>query len=375
MAGRSFSQPSVAFVSHWTAASPNAIGGVESCVRRLGAGLARLGWRVYWVVCGRAPEGGLVRGDVSGVYVRVADSPSTLLSLLRGEAIKHCIVVHLPWSWRRHLPKLSSQLGGLCLCHRMLFGWPNSAQRRAAHIIEGRLLRDAWHYTFVISQRLGRLARRYTPRVCTFKPPLPAELFRGDFARGREDAQGTSLKEVLYVGRLDVGKGIAALKTLAKAIGGRRDVVLRIDALLTDEASCRELRRLSEYPSVKSIRAVHRESYSAAAERQLWIDMRRCTAVVAPYATLSSSIDTPLIPLEAAALGAWVLIPESVSKQMDVVPTQFVPYRTIEDLIAKATSLQPRWHTASSKGELTGLITESVARGVAAALSRCDGSY
>lgn len=156
---------------------------------------------------------------------------------------------------------------------------------------------------FCMSPRLTCALSRWRNVASTVLPPVGPEFY----CRPEQKPQADRLR-VLYVGRIERGKGIETVVEILKRLSA--DTALELTVLgyhfPDDTDAARTSVWLSEQPWL-NYHQQEIETWSPAVDKRLAERLHETDILLLPYERLSSSIDTPLLLLEGMAASCCVL--------------------------------------------------------------------
>ncbi len=278
------------------------IGGLDSLVRRLSLALAEMGDEVELIHYGAQHD----EEDCFGprVVQRYFQSLGSALQHVRKHS-EHVVSFYLlprdrpafARFRRRHRKSMTfhhlySVLSESGLKKRLLF-----ADARISPF-NGRL--------FCISPRLHRSVAKWTSAATLLLPPVPADFFCQMHDRPRDGKL-----RVLYAGRLDPAKGVCEAEAVFHRLADRKDIETMICGYAWDDQaeSVAVHERLLADRSIVYDHADYR-SWSPVADEHLRDLLRQADVLLLPYRRLSSTIDMPLLLLEAMASLCAVITPD-----------------------------------------------------------------
>lgn len=293
---------SLSFFGHKTAFDYHNIGGTDSIVRRLSNVLARQGKAdVSLVTYGHSSSSPPERHERALVSIRRRTLDEALTSLATRD---HVISVYLPPLDRLRFSFLRKATAPGTTYHSLFCSWPASRFKRSLMLAEARLQPFNGH-CFGVSPRLAAKLQALTPRSALLYPPVDERYFRPPEAL--PGASSPPLR-VSYVGRLDEGKGIAAVLELFSKLSSREDVELLLCGIRWPgdrkaKALHDRLARQREFRYISHDFSSHSDTIDSKVARLL----RQTDILVLPYKHTHSTIDAPLLILEAIAAVTPVL--------------------------------------------------------------------
>lgn len=207
------------------------------------------------------------------------------------------------------------------LFHLVYFGWPDSLVKRKLYFGEARLCPYNGKL-FCISQRQYEYVKGWAENVVYILPPVPEDYF----LRPEDKPKNDKIK-LTFLGRIDLGKGIEEVIHLFKALRGnsRFECAIHGIHLPEDKRSLEIHNRLKQQTNIKYI-DVDRQNYSPGGEEMVKNVLKETDIFIQPYQRLSSTIDTPVLLLEAMASLCAVItkpfgnIPDIYGKSNFLIP-------------------------------------------------------
>jgi len=179
--------------------------------------------------------------------------------------------------------------------HILMWSYPDSAIKRFLKFSE-LLLQPYNGYVFCASPRLYNLAHKFSSNAVYLPPPVPDEYFLSPDQKDIGDPP-----RIAYIGRIDPRKGIDDAATLLSILNKRSIGKCAIYGFYIDSdpnaVKCRKrLLTMKEVPYIET----PRNQYSGEEDklRQL---LHQLDVLILPYKTLDSTIDIPLLLVEAMA--------------------------------------------------------------------------
>ena len=289
------------------------IGGTDSYMRRLSSALISKNYQVEWVFYGGAEQ---VNEDRCGIKIFYFE--------LFEDALNHClkdnscsmVACYLKPLDKIKLIKLwwTSSIKFYLLS----FFYPHSFFTKIFRLLEAKLLRISG--VFCPSNRLVGFYNSINCKSIFLPPIVPNEYFK----IGYEKAKNPTLNKIdkiraLFLGRLDPRKGISDVISLIKSPKLQNEVVWTVSGILIEE----DLGNLEAYESLRKIDMVNfhkenRNEYSLDVESRVLSFFSKSDYFLQPYKSLSSTVDLPLLLLEAQAAGCIVIttLPQVLSLYM-----------------------------------------------------------
>ncbi len=268
------------------------IGGTESFARRIAIEIVKNGSEVDYILYG-AEENKEVALD-SGITLRYFKTFTDVLSSINKE-YEHIITMYLLPKDRLKYAFFRRKHNEIRF-HFIYFSWPDSPVKRKLYFAEARLFPYNGKL-FCISKRQYNYVKKWTDRCVYLLPPVPKRYFLSP----NEKNIGERIK-VAFLGRIDPSKGICEVIEIFKALKDDNRFNLSIYGIHIPEhkESFKIHKWLKNQKDIKYIE-VDRDKYSLAVDDFVRAVLRKTDVFIQPYQRLSSSIDTPLLLLEAMA--------------------------------------------------------------------------
>jgi glycosyltransferase involved in cell wall biosynthesis len=291
----------IAFFGLADSFDPRHIGGTNSIVRRIAAALAAMGDEVDLVLYGCDHDATESIGErVEVLRFRVFDDA---LRALKGD-YRHVITVYLKPHDRLIYAWFRKSHAGRIVFHHFYVDWRPSSLRRKVFFAEAQLVPfNGW--LFCISPRIHRHVSRWDRRSVLLLPPV-CEAF---FCQPADKPDSGTLR-ITYAGRVDPLKGTHEAIDVMSRFCGRDDVQTCISGFAwshkADTMALHE--KLLAHPGIK-YQPVDYHEWSPEVDGNLALLLRKTDIFLLPYRELSSTIDTPLLLLEAMAALCAVVTP------------------------------------------------------------------
>lgn len=293
----------IAFLGPATECDVRGIGGYESTLRRLAIELVRNGHLVEVLLydSGVSKDLGELFGPVPLRlrYFATFAEASAAASERAYDLVLDCHVVR-KGLWSQYLSWKRKVHGEVCLAKLYLGMGGNKVWRHARYAINN-YLEDV---VFGVSPRLvASLSSESRVEALWLPPPVPDHLFT--LERHAENSRTT----VAFVGRLDTRKGALDVLSAYEELTRRRaNIALIADVYQTSgdghaAGLATRFRELGARVSCVSDAATD----CRASEQRITKLLGEADVVVAPYTSLSGTLDLPLVVLEALAAGCIVL--------------------------------------------------------------------
>lgn len=317
----------VAFLGTHKSFDYHQIGGTESFVRRLSAGLIANGFEVDYLLYGKTMPRELKHAGINLKYIK---SFKDALNLLKNNKYDHIIAIYLLPKDRLRYAQLRKQAAKSTSFHFVYFGWPDSIIKRKLYFSEARIFPYNGKL-FCISKRQYEYVSQWAKNAVYLPPPVPESFF----IKPEEKPNNEKIK-ITFLGRIDPGKGINKVIEIFKALKDSDKFEFSIYGIHIpeDKESLEIHNQLKRQQGIKYIE-VDRKTYSPEVDDFVRNALKETDIFVQPYQKLSSTIDTPLLLLEAMASLCVVItkpfgnIPDIYGKSRFLVS----PERFVQDTI------------------------------------------
>ena len=208
----------------------------------------------------------------------------------------HVVTIYLPPRDRGLFVHFRARCRHPVQFHIVYFSWPDSRIKRELMFADSKLVPFNGRI-FTISPRQHRFVQRWCANPVLLWPPVPEEYF----VTAESKPESPRLR-VTWIGRIDPGKGVQEVVDLFRRLASNPAIELEMCGHRW--ASCVETTGLQrwlleqkEFPYVNTEYAEH----SPEVERAVGEMLQHSDVLILPYRKLSSTIDTPMLMLEAMA--------------------------------------------------------------------------
>ena len=269
------------------------IGGTESFVRRLAVGLNDNQMEVDYIMYGAEQRKDVeVNAQLKLKYfVKLEDALETLKC-----NYDHVVTIYLFPLDRLKFAHFRKKNNGKIKFHFVYTSWPDSSIKRWLLFLEARLFPYNGQL-FCISKRQHQYLKQTSKKATYLMPPVPEDFF----VEPRNKPMHEKIK-ITFLGRIDPGKGIEdVVEAFEKlSVDSRYECSIYGIHISGNEESVSIHNRLKAQNVINYIE-VDRLAYSKEVENMVRNILRATDVFVQPYKRLSSTIDTPLLVLEAMA--------------------------------------------------------------------------
>ncbi|MBN2064568.1 MAG: glycosyltransferase [Sedimentisphaerales bacterium] len=189
--------------------------------------------------------------------------------------------------------------------HQLVFTWPEKLSKRLAAWADSVLVKLNG-ISFCVSPRLSKLAARLGLHAQLLLPPVPKDYFITPAQKSTSDKI-----RVAFLGRIDTGKGLEHALSLLTRLSHREKFDCMISGFpwLSKPETVKLHKHLLAQTAVRYV-PVEYENWSPQVCASLRDMLRDIDILILPYRHLSSTIDIPLLLLEAMASLCVVITPD-----------------------------------------------------------------
>lgn len=287
----------LAFFGLYTSFDYNHIGGTNSIIRRLSIELINQ-WdiQVDYVLYGLSSLNiNKEKTHLSDICIRYFSTLHEALEILKN--YDHIITIYLPpkdilyyMHFRIHDKRNNIQYYTL---HQT---WPESVIKRELMFAMNRSI-SYKSKSFAISPRLLRRIKSWDNKAVLLWPPVPSNYFVDISQKTLQDKI-----RVTFLGRIDIGKGVLETIDIFNNLADSPEVELAFYGIhwKNDPIAVKLHNQLSNQKRFTYV-PVEFTSYSERIDDMVRSVLQNTDILIQPYRKLSSTIDTPLIILEAMA--------------------------------------------------------------------------
>ncbi len=349
----------IAFLGYKDSFNYNHVGGTDSLVRRIALALADQGDTVDLVLYGgnERSRDTIGHGVTQSTFTDLGQACNHLKA-----TSDHVVSIYLKPADRLHYARFRKGVAGGLVFHHFYSTWNESFAKRQLLFAEARI----WPFNgclFCLSPRLLRKVRRWARRSVLLFPPVSCGYFQS-----LESRQRNQRFRIAYAGRLDAAKGADVAIEALRKLAVEPDYELHVHGF----AWSHDAAGMALHESLLRDPAVH---YQPASQRQ-WtpqtdIELARQLSntdiVLLPYRRLSSTIDIPLLLLEAMASLCAVVTPglgdlhEVYGESLFNLPRNW-SRDTLVDIVARAGAcLSDERRRLSDRNTSLGFDTSQIA--------------
>lgn len=268
------------------------IGGVESFVRRVAVQMVQEGNEVDYVLYGDKENREI--SPHPGLRLRCFKSFKDALDAIKG--YDHVVAIYLFPKDRLKYALFRKRNCKSAVFHFIYFSWPDSSLKRKLYFSEARLVPYNGKL-LCISKRQYDYVSKWAKNSVHIIPPVPESYFLKP-----EEKPVNDRIEVTFLGRIDPGKGINEVVKIFDALKSNDKFRCSIYGIhLPEQRESVEIHnRLKNQNEITYIE-IDRQNYSPSVEDFVGDILKGTDIFIQPYQRLSSTIDTPLLLLEAIA--------------------------------------------------------------------------
>lgn len=279
------------------------IGGTDSYMRRLSRLLIRLGREVVWVFYGAEKYSKISNEGVSVIKFEslddalkytISDGDSYFVAcflkpLDRFRAIKYRAAFR-----KNHIKVLS-----------LSFFFPDTFVKKFIRKLELKFVK--YDAVLCVSKRLYRFNKCVIDNSYYLPPIIPDSYFNVGFSK-LSNKEKEKVVNVLFLGRLDPRKGINEVIAIIESNILKKQICWTVSGIYIpeDQGNIAALNRLKTCDNV-TFNQECRGAYSKNVENRVLNFFSNNDIFIQPYRTLASTVDLPLLLLEAQAAGCTTL--------------------------------------------------------------------
>lgn len=304
------------------------IGGTESFIRRISLYLLERGNSVDYILFGNT-EDNIINQNPEFTLKYYKFFKDALIDIKKGE-YDHIVNVYIP-IYKKINFAFIRQAKKSTLFHFIYFNYPDLLIKRYFYFNESRLFPYSGKL-FCISKRQYDYVSKWAKNAVYILPPVPDSYF----LKPEEKPDNKRIK-VTFLGRIDPGKGIEEVIEIFKALKNNNKFECSIYGIhIPEDKESLEIHNfLKSQKEIKYIE-VERKKYSPEIEEMTRNIFKNTDILILPYKKLSSTIDTPLILLEAMASLCVIItkpfgnIPDIYGKSKFLISPEKFVYECIE---------------------------------------------
>ncbi|EKQ54520.1 MAG: glycosyltransferase [Methanobacterium sp. Maddingley MBC34] len=282
----------IAFFGYHKSFDFDKIGGTNSLVRRISLELVKdHNITVDYVIYGTSSE--KIENN-SGITSNYFNKLKEALNSLKN--YDHVVTMYIPPGDFINYALFRRKEKNNIFFHIIYTDWPRSFIKRNAFFIFNSL----WRYngkSFSISPRIKDALKKWGDESVFLLPPVPLDYF---MEIGNNKNLGNL--RVTFIGRVDVGKGVLEVIDILNQLAQDENIILKFYGIHweDDPEAVKIHKNLSSQNKFDYI-SLDFNHYSSEVEEMVQDILRETDIFLQPYRHLSSSIDMPLLILEAMA--------------------------------------------------------------------------
>ena len=272
------------------------IGGTDSYLRRLSNEIIKQddSIEIDWVFY-QSPKSIRVVHNRQLRSIYLGSFNETLHYLEKGN-FNHIVATYLNPIDRIKFVNFRARHSNTILFHNIVFFYPTSIIKRLIKFSE--FMQSPYNGTvFCVSKRILKEISRINTRAIYLPPPIP-----NDYYVSINDKPIQEKIQVTFLGRIDPRKGIKEVIDLIVSLENNNRFIKSIYGIHipTDHAGL-ELHNWLSNQDLIDYYPISRHSYSEKIDQNVRNILRSTDIFLQPYTTLESTVDTPLLLLEAMA--------------------------------------------------------------------------
>lgn len=281
----------IAFFSHHSAYEPGNIGGTESYIRRMASEFIAQGHSAACVTYGNINDSTFAAWSIphySNTHL------NTALTRLKTD-FDHVVEIYIPPRDRIRFARYRQAQRNAVKFHFVLFNWADSRLKRFLYFSEPRYF--PYNGKLIcISKRQYEFVSTWADNAILLLPPVPDNYFPG------EKPHASDKIRLVFLGRIDPGKGVNEVLQIFEHLKNDPKLELALYGIHfpADKPSVEIHRKLTGQTTIKYV-SVERGQYSPANDDFVRNVLKNTDIFIQPYKKLSSTIDMPLLLLEAMA--------------------------------------------------------------------------
>lgn len=208
----------------------------------------------------------------------------------------HVVTIYLPPRDLLTYMHFRARYGRETQFHMLYESWPESTIKRELMFLLDRFAHSNGQ-SFAISPRLVHRVKQWDHQAVLLWPPVP-----GSYFVPLSQKAFSEKTRVTFLGRIDIGKGVLETIDIFNALADHSDVKLAFYGMYwkSDPKAVQLHHQLSEQKRFFYM-PINATTYSDQIENMVHCVLRDTDIFLQPYRKLSSTIDTPLLILEAMA--------------------------------------------------------------------------
>ena len=269
------------------------IGGCESFVRRLAFQIITRGYNVDYILYGAEQK--KVVDPYPGLQLKYYLKFEHALKALENK-YEHILTIYIYPKNRIKFATFRKKYGDSSHFHLINFSWYDSLIKRIL-MFRGTKYAPYNGWLICISKRQYQYIKKIAKNAIYILPPVPEDYF----IKPNEKPKNKDIK-ITFLGRIEPGKGIKEVIDIFKKLrnGDKFECVIYGIRIPEDKESYAIHNCLREQKYIKYVE-VDRQRYSVQVEEMVKKVLKETDIFILPYEKLSSTIDTPLLLLEAMA--------------------------------------------------------------------------
>jgi glycosyltransferase involved in cell wall biosynthesis len=300
----------IVFYAHHESFDFFRVGGTDSFLRRLSFAMLDIDQKVQieYVLYGKHNKAIYVSHRFKLIYIQ--NFPESL-KYLSSNDIDHVVSTWLLLKDRNKFSKFAKNLNKKIKFHKILFFYPGTLLKKLVKFYELILYKNNGK-NFIVSLRQSALFRIFDRGLIMLNPPVD-----GLYFAGRVKEASKKIK-ITFLGRLDPRKGVNKVINIFQELKPLGLFELSIYGIhIAEDPESMEIYEWLKNQDSINFYEVEREKFTPEID-QLVVDVLHETDIfIQPYQDLDSTVDTPLLILEAMACNCAV-ISTKISPVLDI---------------------------------------------------------
>ena len=287
------------FVAYKNTFKWDQIGGTDSYMRRLSLGLINAETKVNWLFYGKKD---IEFSPVEELKIYHFSSFKNLFTKIEklNEPIVICYLQPID-----RLKLIFYSFNKNLNLYYLSFFFPDTTLKKILRYLEIKFTN--YKSIFCVSKRISLFTKKIKSNVVFLPPIIPSQYFSIGKEKIAKRISSNEKINVSFIGRLDPRKGIYEVINLINQ-NKNKNINWLISGIYisNDIKKTKILKTLRKLPKVNFVEE-NRNIYNHETEKRLLMFFKECNIFLQPYKNLSSTVDLPLLILEAQASGCIVL--------------------------------------------------------------------
>lgn len=293
----------------------NQIGGTDSYMRRLSISLVEKGHKIDWLFYNSEINSIENKKGISIIrYKKFSDLKNYILNI-KYEKLIICYIMPTERIRIFFIKLLNRRLQ----FYNLIFFYPDTLLKKLIRLIEIKF--NQYKGVITVSKRSFKFYNNFCKNTILIYPIIPNKYF--EIGRERIANKLVKVKEkklpVIFIGRLDPKKGINTVLKLIHDKDLKEIIDWTISGIIidTDEGNIDARNKLKKIKDINFI-FNKRSKYSIQIEKKVCELLKKNIIFIQPYENLLTTVDLPLLILEAQAAGCILLttLPEILNSYL-----------------------------------------------------------